>query len=80
MKSIGSSGDARVDGALAALILRVESLLPDAGLGFYLHGSRAASATRPDSDVDVLALATRPFSDEQRREARKIAAELGPLS
>lgn len=76
MKLFDSSGDARVDAALVALIARVESLLPEAGLGFYLHGSWAASAAGRDSDVDVLALATRRISNDDQDKAEAIGREV----
>ena len=56
-----STGPAKVDEAILALIKAMESRFPD--LGYYLHGSWASDSATPASDVDVLALATIPVSD-----------------
>lgn len=49
----------------AHLVLR--SVLGDAVVGVYLFGSAVIGGLRPDSDVDVLAVAHRPMSKDARQ-------------
>lgn len=45
----------------------MRSVLQDALLAVYLHGSAASSGLRPQSDIDLLAVIDRPMTEEQRR-------------
>jgi predicted nucleotidyltransferase len=71
-----SSGNPEVDHALEVIIQQIETLLPDAHLGFYLHGSAATGNAGSHSDIDVLGLATEPVSKQQRDDARALVADL----
>nr|WP_274423885.1 aminoglycoside adenylyltransferase family protein [Chelativorans sp. YIM 93263] len=45
----------------------LESILQDALLAVYLHGSAVSRGLRPQSDVDLLAIIDSPLTEKQRR-------------
>ncbi len=57
----------QIDQALAATEA-IRSILGEALLAVYLHGSAVSGGLRPQSDVDLLAIVDRPIADEQRRD------------
>lgn len=57
----------QIDEALAATET-IRSILRDALLAVYLHGSAVSGGLRPQSDVDLLAIVDCPMADEQRRD------------
>lgn len=75
-----STGEDLVDAAIAELVQRVESLLPTAELGYYLHGSWASKAAHQHSDVDILALSRKRITDVARQETKRIATDLAESS
>jgi streptomycin 3"-adenylyltransferase len=56
---------------------RVADLLGDGLLGLYLHGSAMDGGLRPQSDIDLLAIVTRPLREAERA---RLAATLLRLS
>jgi streptomycin 3"-adenylyltransferase len=62
---------------VAAVTAILGDVLGDSLLGLYLHGSAALSRLRPDSDIDLLAVASRPTTDPERRE---LVERLLPIS
>jgi predicted nucleotidyltransferase len=71
-----SIGNTQVDAAVQRLIKDVEELMPDGGLGFYLHGSWASGASEPGSDVDVLALSWGSITPALKDKVKGIAADI----
>ncbi len=57
----------QIDQALAATET-IRSILREALLAVYLHGSAVSGGLRPQSDVDLLAIVDCPVADEQRRD------------
>jgi predicted nucleotidyltransferase len=57
----------QIDEALAATET-IRSILREALLAVYLHGSAVSGGLRPQSDVDLLAIVDCPMVDEQRRD------------
>lgn len=55
------------DEQLNAIAGLLGSVLGDAALGAYLHGSTGSGRRRPTSDTDVLVVTTRPMTDGERR-------------
>lgn len=59
------------NGRLPVEALRVlnvlESVIPELIVGAYLHGSLVAGGLRPQSDIDVLVIASEPLSGLQRK-------------
>lgn len=51
---------------LAAVLQLLTSVLGDAVVGIYLHGSAVLGGLRPDSDLDVLVVATRTLDHRER--------------
>jgi predicted nucleotidyltransferase len=52
-------------------------VLGDAVLGVYLHGSAALGQLHPDSDIDLLAVTSRPTTESERR---RLIERLLPIS
>lgn len=69
--------DPAVTVAVGEIVAAATSRLPEAGLGFYLHGSAVAGEVRPGGDVDVLALSERDVAPCVRDELTRIAREAG---
>jgi predicted nucleotidyltransferase len=59
--------DERSAGQVAAVVRNVRDVLGDGALAAYLHGSAVHGGLRPDSDLDVLVVAARPTTVEERR-------------
>lgn len=62
LRSTVDSADNQLDGVLQLLT----SLLGDAVIGIYLHGSAVLGGLRPDSDLDVLVVAKRTLDRGER--------------
>lgn len=73
---LASSGDDQVDRSIRQLIDALQPLLADADAGFYLHGSWAAGAAHPTSDVDVLALTRTAVDPSLRGRIRAVSAQV----
>ena len=52
---------------LDTLVALVRSVLGEAALGGYLHGSTATGRLQPTSDTDLLVVTSRPVTDDERR-------------
>jgi predicted nucleotidyltransferase len=61
------SDPAATDKQIVDLIEGVTGILGPALVGMYAHGSAVLGGLRPDSDIDVLAVASRPTTREERR-------------
>jgi streptomycin 3"-adenylyltransferase len=59
------------------LVALVRTVLGDAALGGYLHGSTATGRQQPTSDTDLLVVTARPMTS---RERRALVAGIMPLS
>ncbi|MDE3812341.1 DUF4111 domain-containing protein [Sinorhizobium meliloti] len=57
----------QIDQALATTET-IRSILREALLAVYLHGSAVSGGLRPQSDIDLLAIVDCPVADEQRRD------------
>ncbi|WP_027998935.1 aminoglycoside nucleotidyltransferase ANT9 [Sinorhizobium arboris] len=62
-----TDGPKQIGQALAAAET-IRSILQDALLAVYLHGSAVSGGLRPQSDVDLLAIVDVPISDDERRD------------
>jgi streptomycin 3"-adenylyltransferase len=51
---------------VAAVVEHLRSTRPAGLVGVWLHGSATAGGLRPDSDVDLLSVTTRPLSAHER--------------
>jgi predicted nucleotidyltransferase len=49
------------------VVAALRSLLGAAVLGVYLHGSSVLGGLKPHSDVDLMAVTTRPMGDDEKR-------------
>ena len=49
------------------VVVSVSSLLQEAVLGIYLHGSAVQSQLRAQSDIDLLVITARPMMERERR-------------
>jgi predicted nucleotidyltransferase len=61
-----SSDPAATDKQLDDLVRGVTGILDPALVGMYQHGSAVLGGLRPDSDIDVLAVASRPTTREEK--------------
>lgn len=55
------------DEQIARVLALVRDVLPDAVVGAYLHGSAASDSLRPTSDLDIVVVASRRTTPEERR-------------
>jgi len=61
------SDPAATDRQIDDLVDGVTGILGPALVGMYQHGSAVLGGLRPDSDIDVLAVASRPTTHEEKR-------------
>jgi predicted nucleotidyltransferase len=58
---------------------RIRNVLGDDLIGAYLHGSAVLGGLKPRSDIDVIAVTTRPTTQDQKRRLAELLLELsGP--
>ena len=70
------TGDPSIDQAISVLVERVQNLMPNTRIGFYLHGSWLSKVRYTDSDVDILALVGDPHDESLRAVAKQIGIDL----
>ena len=70
------TGHHAIDNAIEQLITLVDTSLPTAQFGYYLHGSWGTHTARPQSDVDILAVTRQVLSPEHRARAKEIASAI----
>ena len=69
-------GDPELDQALSEILRLVDEALPQAELGFYLHGSAAEGSRSPASDIDILAVGNERLLPEDEAYAKRLAQEV----